>query len=360
MENTLKSPAVSPAAPAYHYEVNCGFGDSRPTAFFVTVEEAIAHCERELNLSLTDEAERAHFAAVLPGQQLRMRGQGLRWLSALRLPVPLAAPAPRYNEGVHVRPFGEPAWLTVQERHFSAGSWQYLLCQGAGTFAEALLFPPGTAPTPPAAVAETAPLDAPQATGRPVAREPLLFSLHTTELMPPAAANFPLPPRLFLQTSPAGPARIVALCGTTGKRFVTTAYDAGPYQLTGGQQYPTRQALADFFRSQHARMLPAQGVAMLLGVDGSLQEIRPDKGRKSFKLPQLYAALAADLVDVYCPQHGPYEGYLLVYDDEGKYRQRPINPLATALWYETYPLDQYAPVDVVAGPVLLMKSNMMR
>ncbi|MGI4741294.1 MAG: hypothetical protein ACRYG7_39515 [Janthinobacterium lividum] len=189
---------------------------------------------------------------------------------------------------------------------------------------------------------------------------PLLFSLHTTELVQSAESNFPLPPRLFLRTAPTSPAQIVALCGTTGRSFVTTTYDAGPYRLADGQQYPTRQALANFFQCQHARMLPAEGAAMLLGVDGSLQEIRPDKGRKSFKLPQLYAALAADYVDIHCPQHGPYEGYILVFDDEGKHRQRPINPLATALWFETYPLDQYAPVDVVAGPVLLMKSNLMR
>ncbi|MFD1470229.1 hypothetical protein ACFQ48_18525 [Hymenobacter caeli] len=192
-----------------------------------------------------------------------------------------------------------------------------------------------------------------------IQQEPLLFSLHTTELVQSPAANSPLPPRLFLQASPAGPARIVALCGTTGKRFVTTAYDAGPYQLAD-EQYPTRQALADFFQSQRARMLPAEGAATLLGIDSSVREIRPDKGRNSFKLPQLYAALEAEYVDVHCPQHGPYEGYIMVFDDEGKHNQRPINPLATALWYETYPLDRYAPVDVVAGPVLLMKSNMMR
>ncbi|RZK98940.1 MAG: hypothetical protein EOO62_25530 [Hymenobacter sp.] len=136
---------------------------------------------------------------------------------------------------------------------------------------------------------------------------PLLFGLHTTELVRPADGNFSLPPRLFLRTAPTSPAQIVALCGTTGQRFVTTTYDAGPYCLADGQQYPTRQALADFFQRQYARMLPAEDAAMLLGVDGSLQEIRPDKGRKSFKLPQLYALLTADYVDVHCPQHGPYE-----------------------------------------------------
>ena len=355
MENALPPFDALPAGTAYHFEVNCGFGDPRPTAFFVTVEEAMAHCERELGIRLTDSHERAHFAAVLPGQQLRMRGQGLRWLKALRRPVPVAAPAPRYNEGVHVRPYGAAAWLTVQERYFSAGSWQYLMCQGAGTFAEALLFPPGTAPTPPAAAAAV-----PQAAVVPPAQGAQLFSLHTTELLRPAAARLPLPPRLFLRTAPGESAQIVALCGTTGKLFTTSAYNAGPFLLAGGELYPSREALAAFFQQQHARMLPAEGAAMLLGIDGSLREIRPEKGRKSFRLPQLYATLEANYVDVHGPQHGPYEGYILVFDDEGKDRQRPINPLATAIWFETYPLDRYAPVDVVAGPVLLMKSNLLR
>ncbi|GAB2961680.1 hypothetical protein GCM10027048_32370 [Hymenobacter coalescens] len=76
--------------------------------------------------------------------------------------------------------------------------------------------------------------------------------------------------------------------------------------------------------------------------------------------PQLYALLEANYIGVHCPQHGPYEGYILVFDDEGKDRRRPINPLATAAWYETYPLEHYSPVDVVAGTVLLMKSALLR
>lgn len=99
MENALSQPDASPAGTAYHFEVNCGFGDPRPTAFFVTVEEAIAHCERELNIQLSDSHERAHFAAVLPGQQLRMRGQGLRWLKGLRQPVPVGARAALQRRG---------------------------------------------------------------------------------------------------------------------------------------------------------------------------------------------------------------------------------------------------------------------
>ncbi|KAA9325144.1 hypothetical protein F0P96_20825 [Hymenobacter busanensis] len=189
---------------------------------------------------------------------------------------------------------------------------------------------------------------------------PLVFSLHNTELVKPEGANFPLPPRLFLRTAPGQPTLIVALCGTTGQLFPTTTYDHGPFQVVGGQRYATRQELGAYFQSQHTGMRPAQGAATLLAVDGRTREVRPDKGRKSFGLAQLRAALAADYIDVHCPQHGPYEGYIFVFDDEGKNRRLPINPLATAAWYETYPLEHYSPVDVVAGPVLLMKSDMLR
>jgi hypothetical protein len=192
------------------------------------------------------------------------------------------------------------------------------------------------------------------------AAHPLLFSLHNTELVKPHGPNFPLPPRLFLRTSPGRPTLIVALCGTTGQLFPTTTYDGGPFQVVGGSAYATRQALGAYFLTQHAGLLPADGAATLLGVDGSLREVRTERGRKTFGLAQLCATLEARYIDVHCPQHGPYEGYILVFDDEGKDRRRPINPLATAAWYETYPLEHYAPVDVVAGPVLLMKSNLMR
>ncbi|QNE42300.1 hypothetical protein F1C16_22000 (plasmid) [Hymenobacter sp. NBH84] len=198
-----------------------------------------------------------------------------------------------------------------------------------------------------------------------LAAEPLLFSLHSSQILASNEKGHPfwkpLPPRLFVQVQPEQPERacIVALCGTTGKRFLTHAYEHGPFQLQDGQRLPTVCALGVYFASQHRAMFPAEGAAMLLGVDGSIQEIRPTKG-KTFKLEQLYAALSCDYIDVHHPQHGLYQDWILVFDDEGKFKERPINPLATALWYETYPLDHYSPVDVVAGPVLLMKSQMMR
>lgn len=188
--------------------------------------------------------------------------------------------------------------------------------------------------TPPAAV--------------PLAAEPLLFSLHTTQILSGNEQGQPfwepLPPRPFVQVQPQqpDPTCIVALCGTTGKRFLTHAYEHGPFQLQDGQRLPTKSALGKYFAGQHQAMLPSEGAAMLLGVDGSIQEIRPTKG-KTFKLEQLFAALSCDYIDVPHPQHGAYQDWILVFDDEGKFKGRPINALATALWYETYPHDQYSP-----------------
>ena len=78
-------------------------------------------------------------------------------------------------------------------------------------------------------------------------QEVLLFSLHHTQLVKPEGANFPLPPRLFLQTRPDADARIIALCDTTGQWFATTTYDRGPYQLPGGATFASRQALGAYF-----------------------------------------------------------------------------------------------------------------
>lgn len=197
------------------------------------------------------------------------------------------------------------------------------------------------------------------------ATAPLLFSLHSSQVLAGDAQGQPfwksLPPRLFVQVQPEQPEKtcIVALCGTTGKRYETHAYDNGPYQLGDGQRLPTMGALGEYFAGQHRAMLPAEGAAMLLGVDGSIQEIRPANG-KSFELEQMYEALGCQFVDCHHPQRGQYQDYITVFDDEGKDYGRPINPLATAIWYETYPLDHFSPVDVVAGPVLLMKSRLMK
>ena len=337
----------------YQFEVLRQHGDGHPAALFATMDEATAYCRAELNGYINRTDDRAENAPVAAGQQVRFRGpQGLRWVKCLAQSVPAGTAPARFNPGQTVRLFGVEQPLTVKARNFVQVGWRYQLQGLPSEVAEALLFDVTDEPTPPASAAAAV-------------TEPLLFSLHSSQILAGDEQGQPfwkpLPPRLFVQVQAGQPdqTRIVALCGTTGKRFVTHAYEHGPFQLASGQRLATVQALGEYFARQHQAMLPAEGAAMLLGIDGSIQEIRPAKG-KTFRLAQLYAALECDYIDVHHPQHGAYQDWILIFDDEGKFKERPINPLATALWYETYPLDQYAPVDVVAGPVLLMRSKMMR
>lgn len=144
--------------------------------------------------------------------------------------------------------------------------------------------------------------------------EPLLFSLHSSQILAGDEQ---------VQAGQPDQSRILVLCGTTGKRFLTHAYEHGPFQLADGQRLASVKALGDYFARQHRAMLPVEGAAMLLGVDGSIQEVRPAKGR-TFKLAQLYAALECDYIDVHHPQHGAYQDWILNFDDEGKFKSDPL------------------------------------
>lgn len=349
-------------APAYLFEVTRSHGDATPAAFFATMGEVACYCQQELQGFINRSDDRAADAAVTAGQRVRFRGpQGLRWVQGLTGEVPAGTAAPRFNPGQPARIFGVERRLYVEARSFAQGTWHYQFQGLAGTYAEALVFGPTAEPTPPATPRQAAlTLPEPQP-------PQLLFSLHSSKLATHEKDGQgqhlwrELPPRLFLEVRPGHPAltRISALCGTTGKLFGTSSYNVGPFRLASGQQFEEMQEIGSYFATQHEGMMPADGAAMLLGTDGQLTEIRPSKG-KSFKLPQLCQALGCEWIDVITPQHGPYQGYIMVIDDEGKFKELPINPLATAVWYQIYPLADYSPVDVVAGPVLLMKSKMMR
>lgn len=340
-------------APAYRFEVLLTHGDAYPAVLFVNMAQAAAYCRQELGGHYNRTDDRAEGAAVAAGQQVRFRGpQGLRWVNGLTSPVPVGTGPALFNPGQRVYTFGTAQALCVMGRDYLGDGWYYQLRDFAEAMPERLLFASPTDPTPPEAAAAVTP-----------AAEPLLFSLHGSQVLAGDAQGQPfwksLPPRLFVQVKPGQPTCIVALCGACGKRYETHAYEKGPYQLGDGQRVPTMGALGEHFAGQHRAMLPAEGAAMLLGVDGSIREIRPANG-KDFRLAQMYEALGCDFIDCHHPQHGKYQDYILVFDDQSKDHGRPINPLATAIWYETYPLDQYSPVDVVAGPVLLMKSRLMR
>jgi hypothetical protein len=354
-------------APAYQFEVTSTHGDATPAAFFVTLAEATTHCREVLGGFINRTDDRPEQAELVPnGESVRFRGpQGLRWVKQLGHAVPVGTAAPRFNPGQPARIFGVERRLYVQARYFAFGTWQYTFQGFIGIYAEALVFGPYTEPTPPSPAGPAAQV-APEPEPEPEQPEPqpLLFSLHSTKLASEAQGQptwRELPPRLFLKVRTTRPesARIAALCGTTGSLFTTSSYNVGPFKLESGQELATVQELGSYFTRQFAAMIPAEGAAMLLETDGTLTELRPTKG-KTFKLKQLYKAIGCEYIEVLAPQHGPYQGYIMVIDEEGKHAQRAINPLATAIWYETYPVAEYSPVDVVVGPVLLMKSELLK
>lgn len=347
--------------PAYQFEVLSTHGDATPAAFFATLAEATTHCREVLGGFINRTDDRPEQAELVPnGESVRFRGpQGLRWVKKLGHAVPAGTAAPRFNPGQPARIFGVERRVYVQARYFAYGTWQYTFQGFTGIYPDALVFDPHTEPTPPTPAGPAALVEAEQPE-----REPLLFSLHSTKLASEQQGQpgwRELPPRLFLKVQPSRPssARIAALCGTSGQLFTTTSYNVGPFRLESGQELATVQELGSYFAAQFAAMLPAEGAAMLLETDGTMSELRPAKG-KSFKLKQLCKAIGCEWIEVLTPQDGPYQGYIMVIDEEGKHAQRAINPLATAIWYETYPLAEYSPVDVVVGPVILMKSELLK
>jgi hypothetical protein len=190
-------------------------------------------------------------------------------------------------------------------------------------------------------------------------KAPLLFSLHQMVGVLRGIAN-KLPSRLFLQVRPGQDTPpIMALCGTTGALFETHAY-SGPFHTATGNHYTTAQALGTFFAAQHAGMTPSEGTGTLLGLDGSTQELRPTGKRSTFRFKQLYPLIDADTIQIHHLDHGPWQGYILLMDENGKFSGAPTNPLATAIWFQTYPPADYSPIDIVCGTVVLMKSEMLR
>jgi hypothetical protein len=125
--------ALTPApAPAYQYEVNCGYNDDRPAHFFVTLEEAYAHCQQVLDFKEREDDADWLRRTLQPGAkgEQRLRGpQGLRWIQLLEEPVPAEAPAPKYCLGAQVRVLGQCGFWTVNKRYVAHGEWHYKLHQ---------------------------------------------------------------------------------------------------------------------------------------------------------------------------------------------------------------------------------------
>ncbi|SHJ79872.1 hypothetical protein SAMN02745146_0203 [Hymenobacter daecheongensis DSM 21074] len=171
-----------------------------------------------------------------------------------------------------------------------------------------------------------------------------------------------LPATVFLQVTQRGDALLATMVGVTaGGQVVTTpAYYLGPFRIEGTERvFSTVRELGEYLLAQRTAMVPTEDTATVLGLDGSLTEIRPSKG-KTFKFDQLRPLIGADTLDIHYFQHGPLAGYILVIDDNGKYSGAALNLLATAAWFDTYPPEQYSPIDVVVGTVVLMKSEQLR
>jgi hypothetical protein len=188
---------------------------------------------------------------------------------------------------------------------------------------------------------------------------PFLFNLSNVQAGPQWQT---LPANLFVQVQQRGP-EVVATPShllATGD-VVSGRPQVGPFRMKDTERtFSTVQELGAYLFAQRAALLPAEGAATVLGVDGSLTEIRPDKGRKSFRFEQLRPLIGADTLDIHSFNHGPLAGYVLVIDDNGKYSGAALNALATGLWFETYPPADYTPIDVVVGTVVLMQSTMLR
>jgi hypothetical protein len=189
---------------------------------------------------------------------------------------------------------------------------------------------------------------------------PLLFNLSNVQHGPQWQS---LARTAFVQVQQKGPEVVATPSNLLGTGDVVRSREqyAGPFRMKDTERtFATVQELAAYLFAQRAALVPAEGAAMVLGVDGSLTEIRPDKGSKTFKFKQLRPLIGADTLDIINFDHGPLANYILVIDENGKDSSAALNALATVLWFETYPPAEYSPIDVVVGKVVLMHTTMLR
>ncbi|QKG55136.1 hypothetical protein [Hymenobacter sp. BRD67] len=99
-----------------------------------------------------------------------------------------------------------------------------------------------------------------------------------------------LPANVFLQATRRGSALLASTVHLlrTGDVIPTRAPHEGPYRIIGTERiFPAAKELGEYLLAQRAALVPAEGAATVIGLDGSLSEIRPAKSRKSFKFEQL-------------------------------------------------------------------------
>ncbi len=84
-------------------------------------------------------------------------------------------------------------------------------------------------------------------------------------------------------------------------------------------------------------------MATLIMENGEQLLVLPKDKKKGFSLEEMYGALDCDMVEM---RHIENTGQIVLMDEEGKGRNRDINPTATALLFPRGG-------DVVVGPVLV-------
>jgi hypothetical protein len=91
-------------------------------------------------------------------------------------------------------------------------------------------------------------------------------------------------------------------------------------------------------------------MATLINTDGSLWEVEPQDPLKGFQLEELYKMLECDTIEVVPTLK---RGWILIIDEEGKFKENEINLKATAL----FPGKAY---DCIVGKALLCRDSQLK
>jgi hypothetical protein len=186
-----------------------------------------------------------------------------------------------------------------------------------------------------------------------------IFSLHAAQMCLAGSRTWQeVPNRLFVQA--ATQARIVALCGESGSLYETHSYTTASFQV-GVHLFTSPADLLAYYSKQAEALTAALAKtgAAQLSTTGEVVAVTPADPTQGFDLNEMCQLTASDDIDIHTFKHGPHVGYSVVFNEDGKGQELPINPLATAYWFQTYLLGSYFPIDVIVGNVLITKSKLI-
>ncbi len=94
--------------------------------------------------------------------------------------------------------------------------------------------------------------------------------------------------------------------------------------------------------------------ALLVRPDRSIESVRPENG-KDFKLKELYKLIGCDSIEVvyYDKLIGGKE-YIIIIDEEGKFKILPINYIVTSFWGKPQHLQ-----DFIVGNAIICPKEML-